>query len=209
MIREIELLAYLPPFMQKYQEPAAALEAVDPEFAIAWDAAHRILYNHFISTADEYGVRRFEKMLGITPSNGESLDSRRWQVQLKWTSMVSYTLPKLREFLASLLGKDGFLLDTREYYLGLVLINQQDEVYVALNGTLREWLPVNIVFGMESRRTLGQETEIYAGAVRTEYVRIAAEPAKGDVRIAASTGVAVNTAVYKYYKAGYRPGEET
>lgn len=207
MIREVDLVTYLPSFMQKYQEPVAALEAENPEFAIAWDSVHSILYNHFISTADEYGIRRFEKMLGISPSNEDSLESRRWQVQMKWSSMVLYTLPKLREFLVSVLGVGGFLLDMQEYHLGLVLVNQQDEIYLSIYSTLRDWLPVNIVLDMESRRTVKQNAGIYAGAVGTEYICITAEPAKEDISITASAGVAVDTAVYKYYKAGYRPEE--
>ncbi len=110
MIREVELLAYLPPFMQKYQEPAAALEAVDPEFAIAWDAAHRILYNHFISTADEYGIRRFEKLLDIRPTEEDTLESRRSRVQSKWFSKLPYTLRILVQKLTVLCGGTDFTL---------------------------------------------------------------------------------------------------
>ena len=32
MKREVDLVSYLPPFMQKYREPVAALEAEKPEF---------------------------------------------------------------------------------------------------------------------------------------------------------------------------------
>lgn len=34
MIREVDLVSYLPPFMQTYKEPVAALEAENPEFQI-------------------------------------------------------------------------------------------------------------------------------------------------------------------------------
>ena len=68
MIREVELASYLPPFMQNCEEPVAALDAEDPEFRIVWTATDRCLRNRFISTADEYGISRFEKMLNIYPS---------------------------------------------------------------------------------------------------------------------------------------------
>ena len=77
MIREVSLVSYLPPFMQDYKEPAAALEAENPEFTLVWKAADKVLYNHFISTADEYGIARREKLLGIYPSDDDTLDSRR------------------------------------------------------------------------------------------------------------------------------------
>ena len=56
MIRDVDLVSYLPPFMQTYKEPVAALEAENPEFQIIWKATDRVLYNRFISTADEYGI---------------------------------------------------------------------------------------------------------------------------------------------------------
>lgn len=34
MIREVDLVSYLPPFMQSYKEPVAALEAENPEFSL-------------------------------------------------------------------------------------------------------------------------------------------------------------------------------
>ena len=89
MIRDVDFVDYyLPPFMQKYKEPVAAMKAEEPEFQIVWKAVDRILYNHFISTADEYGISRFEKMLGIYPSSEDTLESRRSRVQSKWFNTV-------------------------------------------------------------------------------------------------------------------------
>ena len=65
MKREVDLVSYLPPFMQKYREPVAALEAEKPEFDLIWDSMDRIFYNRFISTADEYGISRFERMMEL------------------------------------------------------------------------------------------------------------------------------------------------
>ena len=38
MIREVDLVSYLPPFLAEYRELKAALEAEDPEFALVWRA---------------------------------------------------------------------------------------------------------------------------------------------------------------------------
>jgi hypothetical protein len=48
MIREVDLVSYLPPFMQSYKEPVAALEAENPEFSLMWSATDRCLRNRFI-----------------------------------------------------------------------------------------------------------------------------------------------------------------
>lgn len=160
MIREVDLVTYLPSFMQKYQEPVAALEAENPEFAIAWDGAHRILYNHFISTADEYGIRRFEKMLGISPAEEDTLESRRSRVQSKWFSKLPYTLRILLQKLTVLCGGTGFKVT--EYFeegytltleTGLELYGQVEE----LSDILDTLLPCNMTASV--RNTLsGQVT---------------------------------------------------
>lgn len=91
MIREVDLVSYLPPFMQSYKEPVAALEAENPEFSLMWSATDRCLRNRFISTADEYGISQFEKMLKIYPTADDTLESRRSRVQSKWFNTIPYT----------------------------------------------------------------------------------------------------------------------
>ena len=56
MIREVDLVSYLPPFLAEYQETNLTLTAENPEFALVWKAADRVLTNEFIVTADEYGI---------------------------------------------------------------------------------------------------------------------------------------------------------
>ena len=165
MIREVGLVTYLPPFMQKYHEPVAALEAADPEFAIAWDATHRILYNHFISTADEYGIKRFEKLLDISPAEEDTLESRRSRVQSKWFSKLPYTLRILLQKLTVLCGGTDFTVTdhfedgyTLTLGTGLELYGQVEE----LRDMLDTLLPCNIMTSV--RNTLsGQMTgKLYA-----------------------------------------------
>lgn len=97
MIREVDLASYLPTFMQRYKEPVATLEAETPEFNIVWDGVDKILYNHFISTADEQGIARFEKILGIFPAKEDDLESRRVRVQSRWVNKLPYTVRVLVE----------------------------------------------------------------------------------------------------------------
>ena len=51
MIREVDLVSMLPPFLAEYRELRAALEAENPEFVLVWRAADRVLRNEFIATA--------------------------------------------------------------------------------------------------------------------------------------------------------------
>lgn len=56
MNRQVDLLSYLPPFLQEFKENRETLNAENPEFILVWNGADRVLKNEFIETADEYGI---------------------------------------------------------------------------------------------------------------------------------------------------------
>lgn len=148
MIREVDLVSYLPPFMQGYKELTSALEAESPEFCVMWKAVEKVLKNRFISTADEYGISRFEKLLGIYPQSDDTLESRRSRVQSKWFSKLPYTLRILLQKLVVLCGNTDFKLTydfdtgyTLTVETGLELFGQVEE----LEEILDTLLPCNIV----------------------------------------------------------------
>ena len=162
MIRDVDLVDYyLPTFMQKYNEPVAALKAAEPEFLLVWKAADRVLYNHFISTADDYGISRFEKLLGILPSPEDTLESRRERVRSRWFKSIPYTLKTLINKLITLCGDRDFTImaDFSESYtmvlnVSLSLFGQVDE----LNDILSYMIPQNIV--VEVNNTLNYEHSV-------------------------------------------------
>ena len=88
MIRDVDLVSYLPLYLDGYEENPATLEAENPEFILIWNATDRVLKNEFIETADEYGISRFEKILNIFPSKEDTLESRRARVQARWFSKI-------------------------------------------------------------------------------------------------------------------------
>lgn len=148
MIREVDLVSYLPPFMKTYKEPVAALEAENPEFYLVWTATDKVLRNRFISTADEYGISRFEKMLGIYPSAEDTLESRRSRVQSRWFNIMPYTMRTLLSKLQVLCGDTDFTL-THNFDVGYTLTLQTNlEKYgqvEELEAMLSSMLPENIV----------------------------------------------------------------
>lgn len=121
MIREVDLISYLPSYLTEYQELTHTLAAENPEFELVWKAADQVLKNEFIATADEYGISRFEKMLHIFPSKEDSLESRRERVQSRWLDAVPYTMRMLLKRLISLCGETDFQL-TGNFEQGYTLI---------------------------------------------------------------------------------------
>jgi hypothetical protein len=114
MTREVDLVSYLPPFLAQFKEIAVILEAENPEFVFVWNAADRVLQNEFIETADEYGISRFEKILGVLPSIEDTLESRRARVQARWFNTIPYTMKSFIAKLAALCGDSDFKV-TKEY----------------------------------------------------------------------------------------------
>lgn len=156
--------------MQTYKELAAALEAENPEFNLLWEAADRMLRNHFISTADEYGVSRFEKMLNIFSSQEESLDIRRTRVQNRWFNVAPYTLKILTLKLTELLGGEhrfSIRTDFREAY-GLLLVvystndSQAEEIKYILSVMVPENMVTDIIYESAHKGC------IYYGTVMSE-----------------------------------------
>lgn len=147
MIREVDLVSYLPPFMADFKEVAVTLGAENPEFKIIWDAANQVLYNEFIATADEYGISRFEAILKILPSKEDTLESRRARVQARWFNAIPYTMKALISKLIALCGDNNFTITKQfdfyrlELETHLELYGQVDELEYIIN----TMLPCNIV----------------------------------------------------------------
>lgn len=110
MIREVDLVSYLPPYLEEFKEIAVTLEAENPEFILVWKATDKVLQNEFIETADEYGISRFENILRILPSIEDTIDSRRARVQSRWFNVIPYTLKCFISKLVMLCGNSDFII---------------------------------------------------------------------------------------------------
>lgn len=150
MIRDVDLVSYLPPFLAEYKELAATLAAEDPEFGLAWEAADRALRNGFIATADEYGISRFEKMLGILPEPSDALEDRRARVQSRWHYALPYTLRILREKVSEVLGGEHeFSLGTdfaEAYRLTVVIYAVSGVRTDEVERLLSRMVPANVLY---------------------------------------------------------------
>lgn len=147
MIREVDLVSYLPAYMKEYDESVAALKAENKEFYLIWTATDRCLHNRFISTADEYGISRFEQMLGISPSVTDDLETRRIRVYNRWNIAIPYTMRTLLKRLISLLGEKEFTIRGKfsdSYELTVTVYTDCPQID-ELEYTLSEMVPMNIV----------------------------------------------------------------
>lgn len=180
MIREVDLVSYLPPFMAEYKEVNMALTAQNPEFVLVWKEADRTLCNEFITTADEYGISRFEKILGILPSRGDGLEVRRARVLSRWFVELPYTWRMLMKKLTMLCGDGNFAVHIPrlgEYGFSLhVQIGRNEDLLLhEAWGMLEQYLPTNLWYEVIGRVSFAREDRVFIGSGRAGRIRVKAE----------------------------------
>ena len=150
MVREVDLLGYLPPFMQEYIEMQKIMTAEQPDVQSLEDETEIVKDNQFIMTCNEDGINRFEKMLNITSYPEDTLESRKSRVLTRWNDSLPYTLRSLAEKLKTLCGEDGYLLTPNfndyelDIWVRLSMSGQTDELDYLLNYMIPCNLVVNV-----------------------------------------------------------------
>lgn len=146
MVRDINLIHYLPLFVQEYREIKHIMDAENPEFQLVADESEVLKNNQFITTCDENGIARFEKILGITPTAEDTLASRVSRVLIRWNDAVPYTWKIFLQKLQTLCGDNYEVTpDWNNYELEIIthldLYGQVDE----LENMLGYIMPANIL----------------------------------------------------------------
>lgn len=147
MAKEVDLLSYMMPLLRELKEFKEIAKAEEPEIRLLLNSIEKTLDNMFIETADEYGIARFEKILGIIPNDTATLEERRFDAMVRWNDKLPYTEEALRGFLGVLCGEEGYTLNVNhETYevtvkLGLESQNSYEEVVSLLD----RMAPVNLI----------------------------------------------------------------
>lgn len=153
MAKEIDLLRYWMPILRNIKEFKEIAKTEEPELRYILEAIDRTLANMFIETADEYGIKRFEDMMGLYPNKGDSLETRRFNVLIKWNDKVPYTDKELYNRLLSLCGgADKFEITEKykEYLIEIVTHLGVNGAFDAVTNLLEEMLPCNIVLDLKN-----------------------------------------------------------
>lgn len=143
---ERKLIDYLPPFVQKFKEMSEIMGTEQTEFESAWESAENALADQAVLTATINGIKRWEKIFGITPKATETLEERRFRIITKLNEQPPYTLEALKNFLNVLLGENGYTLylNSAKYELTVKLATANDTNYATVVELLEKILPANI-----------------------------------------------------------------
>jgi hypothetical protein len=85
------LIQYLPDVLKDVREYQALMFSEQPEFSALYTQISGLLNNQFVETSDEYGVKRWEKMLKIVPKSTCTLDERKFNILSKFSERLPYT----------------------------------------------------------------------------------------------------------------------
>lgn len=112
-----KLIDYLPPVLQQTREMQAVMEGEQPAVAGLWDAWKTVLDALFVRYANEQGLARWERMLGIRPRGTDSMKVRRVAVLARLNEQLPFTERTLRLMLDGVCGPGGYTLEIiyREY----------------------------------------------------------------------------------------------
>lgn len=172
MVRDVNLLGHLPPFIQEYLEIREIMQAENPEFQFVEDESEIIKNNQFIQTCNLTGISKFESLIGIVPSADDTLESRINRVLVRWNDTVPYTWQRLLNKLNTLCGADNYeiIRNLDEHELDVTthldLYGQVEE----LDYFLSYMLPANLI--LQSRNelfiNLDATAKLAAGIVNCE-----------------------------------------
>lgn len=146
MTTERLLIDYLPSFIQDFHEMKQIMSAEQLEFDGLWGSCGNALDDMFISYATENGVKRWEKIVGITPKDTDTLDERKFRILTKMNQELPYTISKLKESLTVLCGENGFEIDLQPsiYHIKIKLALSNKNNYKDVVDLLVKMIPANL-----------------------------------------------------------------
>lgn len=148
---KIDLSEYLPDYFRRYKDIEQIMNTESIELQNI-RASHRITTdNRFISDCSEEGLKRYEKILGITPKGNETKEERRFRILARWNTTMPYNYVYFLKQLDMLCGSSGyrarmdFEKQTLTVKVELISKSMVDSVAAMLDAVL----PCNILYSVE------------------------------------------------------------
>lgn len=150
MQRDVDILNYYPNVITEIEEFQHLANAVNPELNKLWAKYKNIFDNQFISTLDESGCLRWEKLLKITAMGTDTLKDRRFRILARLNENIPYTYRKLENMLTTLCGNDYTMqLQSNEYRLIVRIALSVQKQFNEVKKLLTKFVPVNIIIDLD------------------------------------------------------------
>lgn len=160
----MKLIEYMPPFLREIREFKELFNSEDIEIEKLKKEIERIFNEVAVSSAETYGLERYEKIYSITDI-AETVEGRRFNILLKMNDKVPYSHKWLCNLLDNLLGKENYQLevDYKNYTVKLGVLALFNEIADMLNKELRKKIPANMELDVSLFQT--EETKIYVAGI--------------------------------------------
>ena len=157
----MRLKKYLPEFISSINEFQELDKTVSIEVDELREKLLQLQNNQFIETANNEGLSRYEKLMGL-PSNGD-IELRRFNILNKYNSTIPFTMRWLNNMLNTTLGKGNFLLDMNynQYTLTISIAKSKEQLMESLKRDLRKRIPANLVLNINVLSAI--ELDVYTG----------------------------------------------
>lgn len=181
-VREVALGNYLPPVLARVRELDAAAAAQSPALQSAGEAVRNLFDEQFLPSANDMGLARWEKLLGILPGAADSPEQRRFRILSRINEQLPFSLRRLEQMLEALTGAGGYTitLDENTYTLGICLTLAVKRMLAETRTLLARVVPANMVTNVTLRynthRMLAERThsgvQVYSHyAMKEEVLR--------------------------------------
>lgn len=141
----MNLIKYMPPFLKEVREFKGIFGAEDIQIEKLNNQINSMLREVIVKTAEDYGLRRYEKIYGITRP-AETLEARRMAILLKMNNRVAYTYKWLIQTLNEAIGAENYKITTdfNNYKMNIEIALNYTEAAELLKNDLVKQMPANI-----------------------------------------------------------------
>lgn len=110
MVREVDVLSYLPPVLNEIKELVEIANVENPVINSLWQEIENTLNNQFVVTVneDKNGATRYEKMLKLSAPATDTIETRRFRILSRYQEQAPYSYIVLQQLLDSLLGSGNY-----------------------------------------------------------------------------------------------------
>lgn len=147
----MELLNYWPRYIRELIEFQQIANGLQPEFEKAAQEVQDAPQDFFLVSLSDYGCKRWEAILGLSVASGDTLETRRQRILLKYLDQLPYTYRSLLKYLSTVSQDFTVNLDNGVYELFIRIVLSGYDQRDALVAVLGQMIPANLVLKMQTQ----------------------------------------------------------
>lgn len=144
-----KLIEYLPPIVQEYEEIQQICNAEQSIKEKIWAETDKMYADYHLSTQSAYMATLWEKTLGITPLNTDTIEVRNARIKGKIQESLPYTLRSFKRLLVSLVGDEqqcDLEVDYKNLIITIRLRSDSQELIGEILNIMDSIVPAHYIF---------------------------------------------------------------